>query len=370
MPRLSLPIRTAAVVGSACLAVLAGVQPSSAANGWEVVASGLDSPRQLSFAPTGALYVAEAGRGGVGPCVVHPELGEMCLGASGAITEVKDGQQRRVVTGLPSIGGAQDVIGPSDVDVTGDQSYAITIGLAGSPEFRSAYGSGGAALGTLVTGKLKHGPWSVLADVADNEARVNPEPTDIDSNPVGVLRQGSRYLVADAGGNDLLSASKHGSFQTLAVFPDTMVDAPPFLGLPPGTQMPMDAVPTAVAIGPDGAMYVSQLTGFPFPAGGSTIWRIAGGSAPTAFATGLTNVTDLAFAADGSLYAVQLATNGLLSGSLSGSLVRVTRGAGSHATVAGDLFAPYGVAVRGGSAYVTTCSVCTGGGQVLRIPLG
>ena len=97
--------------------------------------------------------------------------------------------------------------------------------------------------------------------------------------------------------------------------------------------MPMDAVPTAVAIGPDGAMYVSQLTGFPFPAGGSTIWRIAGDSAPTAFATGLTNVTDLAFAADGSLYAVQLATIGLLSGNLSGSLVRVTPGASSHATV-------------------------------------
>ena len=91
--------------------------------------------------------------------------------------------------------------------------------------------------------------------------------------------------------------------------------------------------------------------------GGSTIWRIAGGSAATAFATGLTHLTDVAFAADGSLSGGQLATNGLLSGSLSGSLVRVTPGASSHATVAGDLFAPYGVAVRGGSAYVATCSV-------------
>lgn len=366
MHRVSLPTRAAAVAGSACLAMLVGIQPSSATNGWEVVASGLDNPRQLSFSPTGALYIAEAGRGGAGPCATHPELGELCLGASGAITEVKDGQ-RRVVTGLPSLGG-EDVIGPSDIDVTGDQNYAITIGLGAAPDFRAEFGSGGEALGTLVSGKLRHGSWSVLADVAANEEIANPEPTDVDSNPVGVLRKGSRYLIADAGGNAIVS-TKHGSFRTEAVFPNTLADAPPFLGLPPGTQIPMDAVPTAVTIGPDHAMYVSQLTGFPFPVGGSTIWRIADGSAPTAFATGLTNVTDLAFAKDGSLYAVQLATNGLLSGNPSGSLVKVTPGAATHETVGADLVDPYGVAIRGDSAYVTTCSVCIGGGEVLRIPL-
>jgi hypothetical protein len=34
-----------------------------------VVAAGLDDPRGLAFAPWGALYVTEAGRGGDGPCV-------------------------------------------------------------------------------------------------------------------------------------------------------------------------------------------------------------------------------------------------------------------------------------------------------------
>jgi hypothetical protein len=38
-------------------------------------------------------------------------------------------------------------------------------------------------------------------------------------------------------------------------------------------------------------------------------------------------------------------------------------------TVAGDLDAPYGVAVRHGSAYVTTGTISAGGGKVLRIPL-
>ena len=36
---------------------------------YDVVASNLDNPRQLTFSPNGALYVAEAGRGGDGPCI-------------------------------------------------------------------------------------------------------------------------------------------------------------------------------------------------------------------------------------------------------------------------------------------------------------
>ena len=91
------------------------------------------------------------------------------------------------------------------------------------------------------------------------------------------------------------------------------------------------------------------------------------------YASGLTNLTDLAFARDGSLYAVQIATDGLLSalpGELPmGSLVKITPGASQHETVAGDLPAPYGVALTKGAAYVTTCAVCPGGGEVIKVPL-
>ena len=72
--------------------------------------------------------------------------------------------------------------------------------------------------------------------------------------------------------------------------------------------MPMQAVPTSVVVGPDGAVYVSQLTGFPFPEGGSTIWRVRPGPAPTVYASGLTNVTDLAFNGK-QPYAVQIASH-------------------------------------------------------------
>ena len=129
---------------------------------------------------------------------------------------------------------------------------------------------------------------------------------------------------------------------------------------------------TSAVPGPDGALYVSQLTGFPFPAGGSNIWRLVPGQEPTVYATGLTNVTDLGWYR-GQLYAVQLADDGLLAVPEGeppvGSLVRVGTG-GQHTTVAADLVAPYGLALSGGNAYVTTCAVCPGTGEVVRVPLG
>ena len=38
--------------------------PLQAQASMQVIASGLDNPRKLAFGPDGALYVAEAGRGG------------------------------------------------------------------------------------------------------------------------------------------------------------------------------------------------------------------------------------------------------------------------------------------------------------------
>jgi sugar lactone lactonase YvrE len=172
-------------------------------------------------------------------------------------------------------------------------------------------------------------------------------------------------FVVDAGGNTLLKVRRPGQVATAAVFPATPL--PPTPGFPPV----LDAVPTAAAYGPDGAIYVSQLTGFPFPVGGASIWRVVPGQPPTRYATGLTTVTDLAFGKDGSLYVVQIADTGLADPAATGSVVRIPPGgAGPRETVAANLTAPYGIALHGHSAYVTTCSTCAGGGEVLRVPLG
>src|SRR3954464_8199099 len=61
-----------------------------------VVARGLDNPRGIAFGPEGALYVAEAGGGGSGPCTPFELGGEpVCFGPTGAVTRVSHGRQER-----------------------------------------------------------------------------------------------------------------------------------------------------------------------------------------------------------------------------------------------------------------------------------
>lgn len=340
-----------------------------------IVASGLNNPRHVRWTK-GALYVAEAGVGGSGACVASPEGGNACLGPSGSITRVTPRGQRRVVTGLPSLavqeGGGASATGPSDVSVHG-RKFTVAIGLGANPALRPT-GALASRLATVSTGRLGRPGLRVVADLGAYEAATNPDgnPADdgIDTNPVALLQRGRSTYAVDAGGNDLLRIGRHGGIRTTAVFPAADVPAPPFLGLPPGATIPSQAVPTAAAYGPDGALYVSQLTGFPFPVGGASIWRVVPGHAPTAYATGLTNVTDLAFGRGGVLYAVQIADQGLLAPEATGSVVRIPAGGGAeHTTVKDGLTSPYGIALHGSSAYVTTCSTCAGGGEVLRIPL-
>ncbi|MEO6019532.1 MAG: ScyD/ScyE family protein [Knoellia sp.] len=349
----------ATAVAALSLPTLVLLAPPASADGGTTIASGLNNPRLLSFSPTGDLYIAEAGTGGgsEGPRIEGGE-GPAYFGLTGSVTRVRNGVQNRVLTNLPSVAAADgsNAAGPADIQVTGVKKYALSLGLGAAPSERAKLPDSGQILGTLQTGKFG-GVMSTFGDLAGYEQVANPDGVVPDSNPVGITPYRGGYLVADAGGNDLNAVRRHRDISTVAVFPSTMVATPDGQGM-----MPMQAVPTSVVIGPDNAIYVSQLTGFPFPAGGSTIWRIKDGSAPTAYATGLTNVTDLAFKGK-QLYAVQIAANGLLKGPI-GSLVKVNAGSTSPTTVVGGLFAPYGVAIHHGTAYVTTCAVCAGGGTV------
>ena len=365
----------ALAAGVAATLVAVPMAPAAAgqAHGSEpqVIATGLNNPRHITTSGD-SLYVAESGTGGDGPCIVAPEGGEVCYGTTGSITRISRRGQARVVTGLPSLAGAEgsEATGPSDVRVHG-RYYTVALGLGADPALRAGLPPLGQQLATVSVGRFGRSGLKVVADLGAYEASANPDGGALDTNPVALLDRGRRSYAVDAGGNSLLRYDYRGRISTTAIFPSTMVLAPPFLGLPPGTEIPMDAVPTAAAYGPDGAIYVSQLTGFPFPPGGASIWRVVPGKAPTKYATGLTNVTDLAFGRDGSLYAVQLADEGLLAGpDAKGSVVRIKRGGQApYPTVVGGLTAPYGIALVGKSAYVTTCSVCAGGGEVLRVPL-
>jgi hypothetical protein len=290
---------------------------------WEVVAGGLDNPRGIDVGPWGSIYVTEAGRGGAGPCITGPEGLPLCAGASGAVTKVWHGHQRRVVSGLPSIAGVDgsQALGPQDIALRRFGGAYLVVGLGADPARRAELGELGPGFGQLY--KLSpRGHIRAVADIAGFEAAENPDGGEPDSNPNSVLTRRGRTLVVDAGGNSLLDVSRHGGISTLAVFPFRDVPAPPGIpDLPP--VIPMQPVPTSVVVGPDGAYYVSELTGFPFPPGAARIYRVVPGAEPEVYAEGFTNVTDLAYGPDGSLYVLEIATNGLLSEDPTGALIRV-----------------------------------------------
>jgi sugar lactone lactonase YvrE len=250
------------------------------------------------------------------------------------------------------------IAGPNDIAFQGRGNMYVTIGLGADPALRTALGPEGATLGTLIVVK-PNGKWSVVADISGFEAANNPDNGPIDSNPYGVLAEGGRQYVTDAGGNSLLEVSPNGQISVVATFAGLPLPPNPF-GIPS-----TEAVPTEVVRGPDGALYVSTLTGAPFLPGLARIYRVTPGGASTVFEGGFTAITDFAFGPDGSLYVLQFASELFLGGA--GSVVRVAPN-GERTTLIDNLIAPTGIAVGpDGAVYVTNKGTIVGGGEVLRI---
>ena len=327
-----------------------------------VVMTGLNAPKQLAFGPEGALYVAETGTGALSDsCVPAGDEGaEACYSLTGSITRYWKGEQERIVTGLPSLGSPGNVAaGPNDIAFQGRGNMYVTIGLGADPARRDELGAEGATLGTLIVVK-PNGKWSIVADISGFEAANNPDNGVPDSNPYGVLAEGGRQYVTDAGGNSLLEVSPNGQVSLVATFAD--LPLPP-LPVPFTSSQP---VPTEVVRGPDGALYVSTLTGAPFLPGLARIYRVTPGGASTVYRGGFTAITDFAFGPDGSLYVLKFASELFLGGA--GSVVRVSPDGATRTTLIDGLIAPTGIAVGpDGAVYVTNKGVLVGAGEVLRI---
>src|SRR4029077_17556405 len=130
-------------------------------------------------------------------------------------------------------------------------------------------------------------------------------------------------------GNDLLWLSPKGTVSVLAVFPtqtERLTKAVATrLGHPAMSWTSVQSVPSCVAVGPDGALYVGELTGVPFAPGSAHVWRVVPGRKPEVYASGFTTISDLAF--DGrDLLVLELTTKGVLSGKSPGALIRVSPG--------------------------------------------
>ena len=366
---------------------------------WEVVASQLDNPRQLTFGADGTLYVAEAGAGGptcVTPDPTNPDV-QICIGQSGAISKVApDGTQSRVVSDLWSAarlfgpGEPPEIVGPQGIVAMDDGTLYTTVGFGGNPADREPlFGADGLNFGQLVAVEQNVG-WQNVIDIAEFEGANNPDGGGIDSNPYALEKEsGSALLATDAGGNDLLrltlpTPTESGSLiELLSVFPSREVP-PPFP--PPPPTVPMESVPTTIYYD-GGPPLVGELTGFPFIVGAARIYEAPTGVAPTVLLDGFTNITDMDKDADGNLYVLEIATNSLLSGDITGAIHKVEPD-GTRTIIANapcnaaaptgmELCAPTGLVVGpDGALYVANYGVFGAApppapsGQVVRIDLG
>jgi hypothetical protein len=347
---------------------------SADASTMTIVMRNLNNPRGLNFAANGALYIAEAGRGGTQQCFVGPE-GQEFAGFSGSISRLWRGTQERMVSGLPShaTAGGFGALGPHDVLPHGNGRIDLTIGLGTDPAQRAACLPAAQYFGWLARA-TPNDAWRPIIDISAFEARANPDNGAIDSNPYGLLSEivdgpAGTTIATDAGGNSLVAVAANSSITALATFPSR------------SSGRSTDSVPTTVARGPDGALYVGELTGFPFVPGTANVYRTANGAA-TPVLTGFSFIIDMTFGPDGSLYVLEFASGSGLSGP--GNLWRVNpvTSTGTRTLVATGFVTPTSVTIGpDGAFYISNCGVfpagnrttdpppcqAGGGGHVLRV---
>ncbi len=342
----------------------------------EVIADGLDNPRGISLNDAGGILITESGRGG--ECERVREIGRVCFGMTASITRVASDGTVRTVVRLPSVSDNKAGIatsGASDVALEAGKYY-VAMGEA-PPGLPRVFGDEARWFNDLVRAK----PLERLAELGRFEAKHNPANDVIESNPYSVARVDGGTLVADAAGNSLILVPDEGRPSVVATFPTQELQAPD------GSTIDAHAVPNALKVGPDGAYYVGQLTGFPFTLGSSRVWRIEAGTTGAAcdaeattgpctlYAEGLTALIDIAFGPDDKLYVLEITKNGLLQaegegGDFTGALLRMD-GTTFTEIASEGLIAPAGVVVSPeGRIFVTNYGIFPGQGQVVEVIQG
>ena len=363
-----------------------------------VVATGLAQPKKLSFAPNGSLLVAVSGDG-VAPASCTDGSQPSCRDASGAIDEVSPaGRVRTLIGGLPSISSgssAGEATGPAQARIVDGrlqvlfQDVYINTRTGAQP-----YGSAGRVLGDLTryssAGRLQKieaafGPYEAAHDPDHSGGSDVAYHTEagVDSDPYAFVPYRGGYAVADAGGNDLLFVSPAGKISLLAVFAPVREAAPAGTfgsGQTHAITAKAQIVPDALAVGPDGALYVGALGGVPFASGRADVYRVVPGHAPAVYARGFNAIGDIAFDRSGRLLVLEIDQRGLgdpaLRGSgppASGAIIRVAGNRAHTTLISSGLNFPTGLAVAAnGSLYVSdfgtsSPSATFHGGEIVRI---
>ncbi|WP_432547949.1 ScyD/ScyE family protein [Kineococcus sp. SYSU DK004] len=343
---------------SAATLVLVGLAAPAHASGpprepVEVIAEGLDDPWGLAYAK-GRFYVAENGSG---------EVSGIIPGGNGPSVRL---------AGFTSLSG---------VDRAGDELLVLTGGAeeAGGEDTTRLFGS------------KRGGPFRTLANFEEYELAENPDgqlqfgedgaPVDTLSNPFAVLAgkggdQAYAY-VTEGGGNSVLAVEEDGTVSTLY--------APPVVTSGVCAEIPnndpgvfgCDPVPTGLAHGPDGALYVAlEVAGAPGEGLVVVLDAVSGEVRDTI--GGFSGPTGVAVADDGTVYVAELLEGAPEGPDIPadfdlGTVGQVVRVAPDGSRSTAQVAQPLSLRWADGALYATAWSVMglftgqTGLGQLVRV---
>ncbi|HET8601794.1 MAG TPA: ScyD/ScyE family protein [Segeticoccus sp.] len=353
-----------ATLGAAALAVAAA--PSALASP--------HSPRPITdqvFAPFnvalnhGNVYVADGGTASIARVLATGQLKTLATGPQGGTGDVagidldRSGKQLAYTwTDYVNAKSGLTVLTGGKATMTADLS---TYEATHNPDQRLTYGLGKSAnqCAQDAIENLSGGPATYTGMV--------------DSHPYAVASLGGgAWVVADAGGNDLLKVTKSGTISTLAVLPRQPLkltkSVASTLGLEKcvvGLTYNFESVPTDVEVDQHGMLWVSTLPGGPedpsLGARGSVYKVNPRTGKATRMATGFAGATNLAVAPNGTVYVTEL---------FGGKVSMVTKkGPKTVAEVPGAL----SVEVKGSWLYVGTMAPMddqgnpTGSGTIVKI---
>ena len=234
-------------------------------------------------------------------------------GGTGVLGQLQpDGSVAPIIEGIPGLAGVATrgawlAYASSVQDGPGEEAPILESGL----NIRKP--NGDTLYADLHAYEEQHNPDQVFTyGITDPASCVadNPMATYtglVDAHAYNVTSYRGAWLVADAGANTVMKVSDEGEISVLATLPPVPVtitaDIAGMMGLPDcaiGDVYHVEAVPTGIAIGPGGAIYVSTLPGFPgMVASQGGLWQVdaADGSA-TQLASGLSGPTSVATSAN------------------------------------------------------------------------
>ena len=353
-----------------------------------VVVQGLNNPKRLTIGPDGHLLIVESGVGDPTKSNCVPTLGDTgaptstCVAKTGDILRVNGHAATAMLRGLPS------AIDTTSGEVAAQLRWSgFTTILWSRCRTRTSCRMVPPGCPAPTRWQARHSrrvqprsSWTLGPDLAAF-AHEHPQTTTggtpgenpRDSDPYDIAPYKGGLAIADAAANDVVWVSPSGKLSILGRLPAVAETVPAGVFGPTSVTIQAQFVPTSLAVGKDGALYVGGLRGVPSLPGTASVYRLTPGHAPTLYAKGFSAISDIAFDHQGRLLVLELSTGGLLAPpTVPGALIRVNHDHSRTTLLSTGLSQPTGLAVgNDGAIYIanhgTSPGSATPSGEIIKL---